>query len=621
MRPAAGREREASRSLRRTRVPLTFTANYGRGINSIDARGVVQRPDQPRLATTDFYQLGTSSNFGRFAIATDAFLIDHSNEQVYIPDDGSFEFKGPSRAYGYEAKASVAITRRLSLNGGLTKIGECILPGRRPSGLRGQRAAFRGQRGPDSGRMARLERLAADARDQPLPAGRRGSFDCRLGPHGVRFGPGQAGPPRRGIQSQPGQPDQPGLLRNAELLRLACYAVGSHRGEDSRHAGIPAYRRRRSDFPAAGKMTCHGTCSGKPTSRTCYPDLFMRRILPAAAAALLMAGCGYIGGPLPPLANVPSRVTDLAAVQRDSRIIVQFTVPRLTTEGMAIRKPLKLDLRIGTAGAPFNAEEWAAQAQPVREGPVSGGIARYEIPSAEWTGKEAIIAVRAIGANGKESGWSNYVVVPVVPPPDKPANMSRRGDRAGRPPLLDRAREPFSRPPPRSAEREFYPVADVRENQWTDPGAEFGKPTPTSYRPWWIWPTTNWPKAISPRRSPSPRWTHSRPPRPSACAPPSAPNSVELAWDRNTEPDLAGYRVYRSTAGGEFARIADISADSQLLRPAVEPGKSYRYAVSAFDRPATKAPAPGVVEVAVPYRSARPTPLKCGAPNGTQPQD
>ena len=103
-------------------VPLTFHLNYGRGINSIDARGVVERPDHPRLATTDFYQLGASAKFGRVAFSADAFLIDHSNEQVYIPDDGSFDFKGPSRAYGYEAKASVEITRRVSLNGGLTKI-------------------------------------------------------------------------------------------------------------------------------------------------------------------------------------------------------------------------------------------------------------------------------------------------------------------------------------------------------------------------------------------------------------------------------------------------------------------------------------------------------------------
>jgi outer membrane receptor protein involved in Fe transport len=110
-------------------VPLTFTLNYGRGINSIDARGVVQRPDQPRLATTDFYQFGASSNHGRFGVSADVFLIDHSNEQVYIPDDGSFEFKGPSRAYGYEAKASVQLTRHLSLNGGMTKIANAFFKG------------------------------------------------------------------------------------------------------------------------------------------------------------------------------------------------------------------------------------------------------------------------------------------------------------------------------------------------------------------------------------------------------------------------------------------------------------------------------------------------------------
>ncbi len=111
------------------RVPLTLTANYGRGINSIDARGVVQRPDSPRLGATDFYEAGLSSNFKRIGLAADVFLIDHSHEQVYVPDDGSIEFKGPSRAYGYEAKASVAVTRHLSLNGGLTKISNAFYRG------------------------------------------------------------------------------------------------------------------------------------------------------------------------------------------------------------------------------------------------------------------------------------------------------------------------------------------------------------------------------------------------------------------------------------------------------------------------------------------------------------
>jgi len=66
---------------------------------------------------------------GASDFSTDLFLIDHSNEEVYIPDDDSFEFKGPSRAYGYEAKASIESTRHLSLNGGLTKIANAFFRG------------------------------------------------------------------------------------------------------------------------------------------------------------------------------------------------------------------------------------------------------------------------------------------------------------------------------------------------------------------------------------------------------------------------------------------------------------------------------------------------------------
>jgi outer membrane receptor protein involved in Fe transport len=110
-------------------IPVTLNVNYGRGINTQDARGVVERPDSPRIATTDFYQVGAASRFGRFAFSVDSFLIDHSNEEVYIPDDGSFEFQGPSRAYGSEAKTSIELTRHLSLNGGLTKIANAFYRG------------------------------------------------------------------------------------------------------------------------------------------------------------------------------------------------------------------------------------------------------------------------------------------------------------------------------------------------------------------------------------------------------------------------------------------------------------------------------------------------------------
>jgi hypothetical protein len=111
------------------RLPLTFYANYGRGISTIDARAVVQYPRNARIATTDFYQLGSSYRHGRFSVSTDGFWIDRSHEQVYIPDDGTFEFNGPSRAYGFETKAAVEITHRLTLNGGLTKVANAFYRG------------------------------------------------------------------------------------------------------------------------------------------------------------------------------------------------------------------------------------------------------------------------------------------------------------------------------------------------------------------------------------------------------------------------------------------------------------------------------------------------------------
>src|ERR1035441_6446053 len=151
----------------------------------------------------------------------------------------------------------------------------------------------------------------------------------------------------------------------------------------------------------------------------------MRRISAALAAALLLlsAGCGYVGAPLTPLANVPAKVTDLAAVQRGAVIVVHFTVPPRTTEARPIDKPLKLDLRIGSTPEPFNPAQWLDHAKQLSGIRVAQGIATIGIPIAEWTGKQAILGVRVVGANGKSAGWSNYQAIRVVPAPQVPASL------------------------------------------------------------------------------------------------------------------------------------------------------------------------------------------------------
>jgi outer membrane receptor protein involved in Fe transport len=115
-----------------SRIPLTLYFNYGRGISSQDARGVVQSDSGPKVSVTDFYQVGTLHELKRFSLTNDFFLIDRSNEQVYIPDDGSIEFKGPSRAYGFEAQGSAKINRFLTINGGFTAVGTAYFRGTSP---------------------------------------------------------------------------------------------------------------------------------------------------------------------------------------------------------------------------------------------------------------------------------------------------------------------------------------------------------------------------------------------------------------------------------------------------------------------------------------------------------
>lgn len=120
-------------------LPVTFYANYGRGISSQDARGVVRNPEAPRVATTDFYQAGASYNSRKISLVFSSFLIDRSNEQVYIPDDGSVEFAGRSRSYGIELRNSIRVNRFLSFNGGLTQVLKAFFPGQFSEENPGQR--------------------------------------------------------------------------------------------------------------------------------------------------------------------------------------------------------------------------------------------------------------------------------------------------------------------------------------------------------------------------------------------------------------------------------------------------------------------------------------------------
>jgi outer membrane receptor protein involved in Fe transport len=114
------------------RIPMALHFNFGRAVTSQDARGMTRAPDAPKVAATNFYMIGTSHQLKRFSLSTDMFLIDRQHEDVYSADDGTMEYQGPSRSYGWEAKSSVQLSKHLSLNAGLTQVSNAFYLGTSP---------------------------------------------------------------------------------------------------------------------------------------------------------------------------------------------------------------------------------------------------------------------------------------------------------------------------------------------------------------------------------------------------------------------------------------------------------------------------------------------------------
>src|SRR5580704_14890140 len=125
--------------------------------------------------------------------------------------------------------------------------------------------------------------------------------------------------------------------------------------------------------------------------------------------SVILAGCGTIGEPLYPALNIPTRVTDLTAVERGDRIEINFTIPPLTTEGLAIKEIGGVELRVGPIpGTAFNLSNWANAANRVDlQPPEKPGPVHAESPVRGFVGKDLVVAVRVANAKGRNSEWSN----------------------------------------------------------------------------------------------------------------------------------------------------------------------------------------------------------------------
>lgn len=325
----------------------------------------------------------------------------------------------------------------------------------------------------------------------------------------------------------------------------------------------------------------------------------------SALAALWLAGCGYVGDPLPPSLKIPQAVTDLAVVQRGDKLIVEFTLPQLTTDGLKLVRLGEIDLRAGAEGVrPWNAEAWeAAAARLAVTAPAPGGRVRAEIPAGSWTGREVILGVRVAGPSGRWSSWSNLRAVHVTGPVPPPSQVVARNVAGGvelaweladeRPGIVFRVFRSAS------GQNGPAPVGQSKERRWTDTRVEYGQTY--EYRIQAMLAAgddvaesdLSAPVVITPEdRFP--------PPPPVGLTAVAGLGQVELSWEPLADEPGVTYRVWRAEDGGETKLIAEALAMPGYSDRQVAAGRRYTYSVSAVDQRGNESEKSAAVEVALP---------------------
>jgi hypothetical protein len=279
---------------------------------------------------------------------------------------------------------------------------------------------------------------------------------------------------------------------------------------------------------------------------------------------LLLAGCGYVGEPLPPSLQIPRRITDLEAVQRGDKILIRFTLPALTTDNVGLRSLKSVDLRAGVG---------QIAVPPARPGPVE-----LEIASADWTGQEVVFRVRCESPKGRLSEWSNEVKLAVVAPLAMPVNLTARAVPSGVELVWESQAKSFRVFRLAPGEKIAQPVAEPAGPRFVDETTVYGQRYEYSV------------EAIEgasmSERSPAVAITPIdtfAPATPAGVEAVAGIASIELTWDPPPDKDLAGFYVLRAVDSGRLERLGERVGTPSFSDKSIRPGTKYRYAIVAVD--------------------------------------
>ena len=329
----------------------------------------------------------------------------------------------------------------------------------------------------------------------------------------------------------------------------------------------------------------------------------------AVLCVAALSACGSPGVPLPPSLELARPVSNLRAARKGSTVTLTWTAPTRTTDGHNIRHPGPTEVcraaetmkQCGTPIAKLAAVKNLSDKQPSFQTYIDTLSSFSSTADAKL---EYAIEVR--NSYGKAAGLSNQVDVSSVPTLTSPQNLQAQPAPGGLhliwSPAVNIPEIPGLRFAYRIHRREAASKAQVIAGE---------VPIEPNAAPNFLDSTIEWEKtyqyrvtAVSLIAQPhgaeqlvegddSPEITvfaHD-------VFPPATPTGlqavfsgpgqkpfIDLLWAPDTDPDLAGYNVYRSEPGTEAKKLNSDPVKSAAFRDeALLPGHEYTYVVSAID--------------------------------------
>lgn len=333
------------------------------------------------------------------------------------------------------------------------------------------------------------------------------------------------------------------------------------------------------------------------------------KALAVASAAGWLFACGVRGTPVPPRLERPAKITDLSVVQSGQSLEIRFTLPQLATDGERLTKPLEVEILraiappgAGLAKLPepvvwttLMRNEWLPYAQ---DNKVSYAAHLTEQEYHDWRGQTLVVGVRTLTRGFRhraiESDASNLVDVPIWDVSEPVASPKCV--------VTEKAVEVQFSPPARTlggesihdlagyriyrsltgAAGSYELLGETAASPYRDSQFEFGHAYYYEVRAVFGKPGHRAVSEASPGVKVTPRDVFPPAP-PQGLSSIYSAGAVELVWTANTEPDLAGYNVYRRE-GQTAQRVNNELVRTPIFRDATAPaGETLSYYVTAVD--------------------------------------